>query len=156
LLHLEPWFALCQTGRWLPALETVQGEKWAYERFAWAYTPFWIAVFAVIIAGELYKAFSEVSWWTRGRRGCGSMGLQVRCGEMRQDTYMLVCCGLCVPLFLFPFSPWASPSDRSTPFIQRYAVKATVWLGIYSFIGNYWYTHYFYTVLKAQYTMPSW
>jgi len=28
-------------------------------------------------------------------------------------------------------------------------------LGIYSHIGNYWYTHYFYTVLKASYSMPS-
>jgi cycloeucalenol cycloisomerase len=27
---------------------------------------------------------------------------------------------------------------------------------IYSHIGNYWYTHYFYTVLRAKYTMPSW
>lgn len=38
----------------------------------------------------------------------------------------------------------------------RYAFKATVWLAIYSHIGNYWYTHYFYTVLRAKYTMPSW
>ena len=26
---------------------------------------------------------------------------------------------------------------------------------MFSFIGNYWYTHYFYSVLKARYTFPS-
>lgn len=31
-----------------------------------------------------------------------------------------------------------------------------MWLAIYSHIGNYWYTHYFYTVLRAKYSMPSW
>lgn len=31
-----------------------------------------------------------------------------------------------------------------------------MWLGIFGFVGNYWFTHYFYCVLKAQYTMPSW
>jgi cycloeucalenol cycloisomerase len=39
--------------------------------------------------------------------------------------------------------------------MERYATKANVWLAVYSFIGNYWYTHYFYSVLKAEYTMPA-
>lgn len=65
---------------------------------------------------------------------------------------MAVCVGLCLPLFAYPFLPGTSPR----PLAQRYAVKATAWLAIYSHIGNYWYTHYFYDVLKASYSMPSW
>jgi len=57
----------------------------------------------------------------------------------------------------------------------RYIVKANAWIAIFSFIGNYWcatqlcalpsymltaastrrYTHYFYRVLKADYTFPA-
>lgn len=47
--------------RWLPAPEIAGGQKLAYERFAWAYTPFWIGVFAVIIVGQLYEQFTAVS-----------------------------------------------------------------------------------------------
>jgi hypothetical protein len=51
-------------GRWLPAAETAYGEKLAYERFAWAYTPLWIGAFAVIVVGQLYEGFTAVSRWT--------------------------------------------------------------------------------------------
>ncbi|KAH8090235.1 hypothetical protein JL720_6549 [Aureococcus anophagefferens] len=39
---------------------------------------------------------------------------------------------------------------------ERYSFKANVWLAIFGFVGNYWYTHYFYSVLGAAYTMPAW
>ena len=45
--------------------------------------------------------------------------------------------------------------DIQRPFYKRYSTKATIYLMTYAFIGNYWYTHYFYSVLKAEYTMPS-
>lgn len=56
-------------------------------------------------------------------------------------SYLLVCGTLSLPYLLYPFF-------TSSP----YASKAILYLTIYSFIGNYFYTHYFYTVLKAQYT----
>ena len=34
-------------------------------------------------------------------------------------------------------------------------MKANVWIAVFSFIGNYWYTHYFYAVLKAEYTFDA-
>jgi cycloeucalenol cycloisomerase len=66
--------------------------------------------------------------------------------------------GLCVTLalpfllqpILFPFA-----AEKNLPLSMRYSFKANVWIAIFSFIGNYWYTHYFYNVLQAQYTMPS-
>ena len=45
--------------------------------------------------------------------------------------------------------------DQSRPLFERYSFKANVWIATYSFIGNYWYTHYFYSVLRASYTMPN-
>ena len=73
-----------------------------------------------------------------------------------QNAYMGVCVGLCIPLFVYPFLPASCPLKPPPPVSERYSLKATVWLAIYSHIGNYWYTHYFYTVLKASYSMPSW
>jgi len=95
-------------------------EKRSYEIFCLKYTVIWIACFAAIVAFQLYESFDEVG-------------------------YFVVCGGLCIPLFAYPF--WTGNS---------YSMKASVWLIIYSFIGNYWYTHYFYSVLKASYSMPSW
>jgi cycloeucalenol cycloisomerase len=34
--------------------------------------------------------------------------------------------------------------------------QANVWIAIFSFIGNYFWTHYFYRLLGAAYTMKSW
>ena len=52
---------------------------------------------------------------------------------------------------LFPLK-----SERDQTILSRYSFKANVWIAIFSFIGNYWYTHYFYAILGAKYTFPSW
>jgi cycloeucalenol cycloisomerase len=31
-----------------------------------------------------------------------------------------------------------------------------VWIAIFSFVGNYFWTHYFFQLLGAAYTFPSW
>lgn len=63
-----------------------------------------------------------------------------------QWHYLFLCVGLALPFLLqpllFPFS-----AEKCLPLYCRYSVKANVWLAIFSFIGNYWYTHYFYSVL---------
>lgn len=100
-----------------------------YERFAMYYSVFWMGCFAAIVAFRLYEAFGEVE-------------------------YLAVLVALALPLFL---QPLVLPGpEAGLPLTQRYAFKANVWIWIYSFIGNYWYTHYFYNVLKANYTFPSW
>jgi len=62
-------------------------------------------------------------------------------------TYFVVCGGLALPLVL---QPLFLPSGA------KHALRAQLWIAIFGFIGNYWYTHYFYCVLRAKYTMPSW
>ena len=62
--------------------------------------------------------------------------------------YFVVCGGLAAPLLLQPlFFP---------PRAAGHALRAQLWIAIFGFIGNYWYTHYFYCVLRAKYTMPAW
>uniref|UniRef100_A0A0E0R796 Cycloeucalenol cycloisomerase n=1 Tax=Oryza rufipogon TaxID=4529 RepID=A0A0E0R796_ORYRU len=34
--------------------------------------------------------------------------------------------------------------------------EANIWIIIFSYVGNYFWTHYFFTVLGASYTFPSW
>lgn len=103
--------------------------KYAYEIFVLGYTPFWIGCFAIIIVGQLYEFFDAF-------------------------LYNAVCGGLALPLVLQPILMPKGP-DKDRPILARYATKANLWIAAYSFIGNYWYTHYFYSVLKAEYTMPS-
>eukprot|EP00884_Botryococcus_braunii_P004628 jgi/Botrbrau1/14166/Bobra.182_3s0104.3 len=68
--------------------------------------------------------------------------------------YMAV--GLCAGLPCFVLPLLLDPkADRQKPFLQKYWVKANLWIAIFSFIGNYFWTHYFYQLLGAQYTFPA-
>lgn len=111
----------------------VEPSKLAYERFAAAYTPIWISAFGVVVVTQAYECFT--AW-----------------------SYIQLCGGLASPFLLQPIvfpSAGSNSPDSRRPWYRRYAFKANLWLAIYSFIGNYWYTHYFYSVLKAKYTMPA-
>lgn len=73
--------------------------------------------------------------------------------HVMQNEYMQVCVGLALPLILQPF---LFPLEESnTPLLSRVSLKANVWIAIFTYIGSYWYTHYFYSVLKAKYTFPA-
>ena len=93
--------------------------KRAYELFVMVYTPVWIFAFGCIVVFGWYESFDK---W----------------------SYMQVCVGLSLPFLLqpilLPSAGFGSP-DASRPLLQRYALKANVWIAMYSFIGNYWYTH---------------
>lgn len=113
--------------------DIVEPSKRAYEQFTAAYTPLWITIFGIVVVTRVYEHFT--AW-----------------------SYLQLCGGLALPLLLqpvlLPSAGFGSP-DAHRPLHKRYAFKANLWLAIYSFIGNYWYTHYFYSVLKAEYTMPA-
>lgn len=119
--------------RLLPSPST-EPSKRAYEIFALSYTPIWISAFGCIVGFRLYEDFDK---W----------------------SYIKVCVGLSLPFLLQPILlPSAgSPGcpDEKRPLLQRYSFKANLWIAVFSFIGNYWYTHYFYSVLGAKYTMPA-
>lgn len=103
--------------------------KREFEIWALIYTAIWIGAFGVVVVKQLYEQFTE-------------------------KEYMRLCVSLSLPYLLQPII-FPLPSERHLPLFQRYSFKANVWIAIFSFIGNYWYTHYFYTVLQARYTFPA-
>ena len=132
------------SSRFLPCPK-LQPSKYSYECFVLYYTPIWIGLFGMIVLFQWYESFTK---W----------------------DYIIVCGGLALPLLLQPFLvPYLkttsttstmnilpnSPDNDRSHYYERYCFKANVWLFVYSFIGNYWYTHYFYSVLQAKYTMPE-
>lgn len=113
----------------LPCPKT-EPSKYAYELYVWHYTPIWIFLFGLIVIFQLYEQMTK-AW-----------------------HYNFVCGILALPFVLQPLIKPSGP-DRNKPLLQRYSFHANVWIAVFSFIGNYFYTHYFYCVLKAKYTMPS-
>ena len=53
-----------------------------------------------------------------------------------------------MPLLLQPIVAPCITKESHIHLFERYSFKANIWIAIFSFIGNYWYTHYFYSVLK--------
>merc|ERR1712166_202118 len=125
--------------RWLPdptnaadkASGSIIAAKRATELWFLGYGVIWILCFGVIVGGQLYEWFGKVE-------------------------YMVVCGGLAAPLYIQPLLFPGVTADSGRPLLERHSFKANLWLAIFGFVGNYWYTHYFYSVLKASYTMPSW
>lgn len=107
-----------------------KSKRWSESFFLW-YSPFWIAwTLLVVVPFELYER--------AGKAG-----------------YMMIGLGTALPCVILPMLVQGK-ADRDLPWKERHWVKVTVWIAIYSFVGNYFWTHYFYKVLKAEYTFPSW
>ncbi|GBF93808.1 cycloeucalenol cycloisomerase [Raphidocelis subcapitata] len=104
-------------------------KRWA-EVFFLAYSPFWIIwALCVLVPFQLYEYLDE---W----------------------GYLLVGLAAALPCFLLP-PLLPNKADAGKPWHERFWVKANVWIAIFSFIGNYYWTHYFFNLLGAAYTMPS-
>jgi cycloeucalenol cycloisomerase len=127
LFGISQFLQVKGTGNWLPSKNNLA--KRQFEIYALAYSVVWIFLFGIVVAFQLWRSFT--AW-----------------------HYMFLCVGLALPFLLqpllFPFS-----AEKCLPLYCRYSLKANVWLAIFSFIGSYWYTHYFYSVLGAKYNMPA-
>ena len=106
---------------------SMEPSKRAYESFALVYTGIWISLFGCIVVLQLYESFD--AW-----------------------SYIYVCLGLALPFLLqpilLPSAGFGSP-DESRHLLQRYSFKANLWIAMYAFIGNYWYTHCKWTNIHA-------
>ena len=100
------------------------------ERFFLAYSPVWIVWALLGLVQTGYYKYLE----SPGYLGVG-LAAALPC--------------FVVPLFV------VGEADSRRPLLDRFWVKANVWVAVYSFIGNYFWTHYFYTVLGTGYTLPS-
>mmetsp|Transcript_26971 Transcript_26971/g.46495 ORF Transcript_26971/g.46495 Transcript_26971/m.46495 type:complete len:279 (+) Transcript_26971:62-898(+) len=112
--------------RWL---STRPSKRWG-ELFFLYYSPIWISLVAVIVGTRMFEKFTEKEYMITG-------------------LLMAVPC-IAWPV-LFPGQP-----DKMLPLKDRYVIKANLWIIIMSFIGNYFWTHYFYNLLGATYTFPAW
>lgn len=98
------------------------------EKFMCCYTPIWILVVAVIVIFKWYERFTPNDFIVTG-----------------------IC--LSLPCFIAPLV-FANREERGIPIFQRYIIKANIFIGILTYLGNHFYTHYFYNVLGARYTGP--
>jgi cycloeucalenol cycloisomerase len=114
--------------RWLPKPGT---EKYEYEVWILRYSVVWMGAFGLIIVFEVYESFDALA-------------------------YFLFLGGLALPLVLQPLLFRGKVGALVPSIGAQHAARAQVWIMVFGFIGNYWYTHYFYCVLRARYTMPSW
>jgi len=115
-------------GHWFPSKTHLRKRK--VELWFLGYGVIWISGFFVIVATEVYERFDAF-------------------------TYVWVCLLFALPLYLQPIVLPSLTGDEEAPVWERYSLKANAWLAVFGFTGNYWYTHYFYSVLDAAYTMPS-
>eukprot|EP00245_Coleochaete_scutata_P015328 TRINITY_DN6790_c0_g3_i2.p1 TRINITY_DN6790_c0_g3~~TRINITY_DN6790_c0_g3_i2.p1 ORF type:complete len:326 (-),score=16.31 TRINITY_DN6790_c0_g3_i2:47-1024(-) len=101
------------------------------EKFFLAYSPVWITwALCIIVPFQLFEVFTEVE-------------------------YMIVGVAAALPLFVLPFFI-VGKADAARPWYDRFWAKANMWIFIFSFVGNYFWTHYFFVLLGARYTFPSW
>ncbi len=71
-----------------------------------------------------------------------------------RNSYLAISISLCVPGLVLPvFFP--GEADRERRYAERFWVKAAVWITIFSFYGNYFWTHYFYQLLGARYLFDA-
>jgi len=61
---------------------------------------------------------------------------------------------MALPCVLLPLL-FPGKADANLPLRDRFWVKATVWISIFSHIGNYFWTHYFFELLGAEYTFKA-
>lgn len=112
-----------------PWLAKNKAKRWT-ELFFFFYSFSWITwVLLVLVPLKLYESFGE---W-------GYLGIGI---------------GASAPCIVLPLL-FEGKTDAKKPFSQKYWVKANVWIAVFSFVGNYVWTHYFYDILGASYTFPA-
>lgn len=101
-----------------------------YERFSLTWAPLSMALLLGVLLGTpLYKYCDR-------------------------NSFLLFSCLACLPGFVYPILR-PCPADIGTPWHERFWVKGTVWVSIFGFYGNYFWTHYFYSLLGAEYLFDS-
>lgn len=101
-----------------------------YERFSLMWAPFSMFCLLVFILGTpIYE----------------------RCDR---NSFLILSLLFCLPGFIIPLC-WPCQADINRPILQRFWVKAAIWISIFGFYGNYFWTHYFYNLLGAEYLFDS-
>ncbi|KAI3970290.1 hypothetical protein MKX01_023937 [Papaver californicum] len=117
---------------------TNPSKRWG-ETFFLFYTPFWLTlVLGIVVPFKLYEICKDM--------------------ELSFCHYADTCfrsSALAIPSVLIPLI-FVGKADGGMRLKDRYWLKATLWILIFSHVGNYFLTHYYFTVLGASYTFPAW
>lgn len=81
--------------------------------------------------------------------------MRTRVQQLDELGYMMVGLVTALPCVLLPLL-LQPKAEAGKPWLQRYWVKANIWIAIFSFVGNYFWTHYFFQLLGASYTFKAW
>lgn len=101
-----------------------------YEKFSLIWAPISMAILLIVILGTpLYKYCDR-------------------------NSYLIISIVGCLPGFVIPLL-FPCSVDKQRPYSQRFWVKGTLWIAVFGFYGNYFWTHYFYQLLGAKYMFDS-
>lgn len=105
-------------------------DKRLAELFFWKWHIFWLAWFGGIVVLKTYETFTATS-------------------------YMKVGLIVGIPPMILPLLFPALSGEQHLPWHKRYTTKLNLYNWIVAYVGNYWWTHYFYHVLGTSYTLPA-
>ncbi|WP_146155897.1 hypothetical protein [Enhygromyxa salina] len=103
--------------------------KAAAERFYLIYSPIWIALVGLVMLSGMYR-----SWGDAG--------------------FMLFGLGAAAPLVFVPYLA-PRPEDANKPAWATSWFRLNLWIGIFVFVGSYFFTHYFFDVVGMRYAFPT-
>ncbi len=102
--------------------------KLFYENTILGYTLLWTSSLGIIVHWKLFEYFNSYH-------------------------YLILSLIYAIPCYIVPLL-FADKTENILPIAKRFNTKANIFIGIISYIGNYFFTHYFYNVLGMQYTGP--
>ena len=105
------------------------------EVFSLIFMVYWMGALVVVLATKMYEEWGDVGYMT--------------------FAVILAAPVVVVPPLLVLVAPGYGPPDGHKPWGEQYWAKANVWIAIISLIGNWFWTHYFFNLLKAKYTIPD-
>jgi cycloeucalenol cycloisomerase len=100
---------------------------------------------------EVFSFFYSFTWITWVLLILVPFGLYE---NLQEWGYLAIGVGAALPCVVVPYF-FENKQDARKPFWQKYWVKSQLWIAVFSFVGNYVWTHYFYQLLGAAYTFPA-
>lgn len=115
---------------WFESLLSPNEQKRNAELFFWKWHIFWLAWFGGIVILKTYETFT--AW-----------------------SYMKVGFIVGLPPIILPLIYPKISGEENILWYQRSTTKINAFVAIIAWVGNYFWTHYFYTVLGTTYTFPA-
>jgi cycloeucalenol cycloisomerase len=113
---------------WKMAWKAENKSKAYGETFVLYYSAVWMSFLGAVVVFRWYEMFSP-------------------------HDYVLVGLGIALPCIIGPLL-LPNEDEKKVPVFSRYIIKANIFVFIAGYIGNHFFTHYFYDVLEMKYTGP--